>query len=775
MLVGVGLLFTACSCSPDVPDADSSSQEASRAKGSVSEVPAFVRHFFPDLQARLVLVHSEDTTLPLDRFRSAIDSLWLRPFFRKWVTLNVETKTDNEVTAADFAEADVLVIATAAVPVRLSFLGEDLPLSWGDDGFRFLGKDYSERLDVFIMGHPHPHSETHGLYLLMGNDADDLLDHLPIAQSRGYHLFDRGKRVVTGSWKDGAPPWTIDPDAHRDLERERTAVEATPHFRFYVHDQALDAPALQAFAADTERRYDRVAAFLGDRLVSTPPVEYYLYERFEDKGIFFGDFVTTYGIVLPDVQHVSFAQHEVHRALGDELDADDWPREVLLLMRAALGRPSAAFLEIGLGLYFSEGWQQEGYAYWAARLVQADQVPPLAELLDDERETYLSPFIVEALAGSFVDYLLQTRGKESFLKQYADGILSSEEQQTLERGWHAFLNGLAERYRSVIEAQRAAFPAPAAFQKGFNYAPNPGSHGYLTRSSDASLARLHGLGVNAVALVPYASTPHDKPTVLLPERRINGENDEAMVHAILDARRLGLTVMLKPQLSVPGWTGDLDMTSAADWDRFFFYYERWISHYAFLAELYGVEILCVGTELVQAALQHEARWTRLVGKLRRLYSGKLVYASNWGSEFETLTFWDHFDYIGLDNYYPLSDKDDPTDEELRQTAETVAQKIEALSARFNKPILMTEIGFPGSVAPWKRPYQQKDSAPEENGQAQARGYEAWFRALHGKPWLAGLYWWKWFSYDPAVNRSADYVPQRKVTERVIEQWYGQAW
>ncbi|MEE8292315.1 MAG: hypothetical protein V3R80_12620 [Candidatus Tectomicrobia bacterium] len=773
-MVGLGLLVTAFSCSSPAPEAVSETPDPALPDSVAAEVPAFVKQYFPDLEARVVLIQGETAAIALDSVRSRIAGRWLPRFLQQWVTLNVASQTDTAALASDLGEADVVVVATPAAPVDLSFLGEALPFSWEDEGFRFLDKVYTGPRDLLIMGRAPRQFGQHGTYLLIANDAGLLLEYLSIVRSNGYHLFRDAKRVVTGGWLEEPPSWAIDTRRHRDYDDEIAFVEETPHFRFYVHKEAPAAAVLQTYIGETEKRYDRLADFLGASIADVPPVQYYLYQRFEDKGVFFGDFQTSYGFVIPDVKHVSFEQHEVHRALEGELDTDDWPRDVPLWTRAVLGKPATAFLETGLGLYFSEGWQRQGYAYWAARLYQARQIPPLAELLRDDPASFLSPFIVEALAGSFVAYLLEAWGKERFLEQYTQWTPGEGQQQTLERGWQAFLKDLAGRYQQAIDANRQAFPRPAAFQKGFNYAPNPGRDGYLTRSSDASLARLQGLGVNAVALVPYASMPSDAPGVLRPERRVNGEHDGAVVHAILDARRRGLTVMLKPQLSTNGWTGDIAMTSAADWDQFFLNYERWISHYALLAEFYGVEVLCVGTELVQATTQHEARWVALVEKLRTLYSGKLVYAANWGSEFETLTFWPHFDYIGLDNYYPLSDEDDPTDEVLRQAAEAVSRKIEAIALQYDRPVIFTEIGFPGTVAPWKIPYR-RDGPPDAEGQGQARGYEAWFQTLHGKSWLAGIYWWKWFSYDPDENPSTDYVPQRKATERVIEQWYMRPW
>jgi hypothetical protein len=238
------------------------------------------------------------------------------------------------------------------------------------------------------------------------------------------------------------------------------------------------------------------------------------------------------------------------------------------------------------------------------------------------------------------------------------------------------------------------------------------------------------------------------------------------------AQALGFKTMIKPQIWVRGsWPGDIEMTTPEDWDAFFGYYEQWIGHYAMLAELFDVEILCVGTELSRATIGHEERWEDLARRLRSVFSGRLVYASNWGEEFENLRFWEAFDYIGLDNYYPLSDNVDATEADLRKGAKDVVNRIEKVQKRFKKPLILTEIGFPSTDKPWILPFDENRNAPV-NPEHQALCYRIMVEALTGRDWLHGVYWWKWPSHlGRGGMEQKGFTPNEKPAEQVVANWY----
>ena len=100
-------------------------------------------------------------------------------------------------------------------------------------------------------------------------------------------------------------------------------------------------------------------------------------------------------------------------------------------------------------------------------------------------------------------------------------------------------------------------------------------------------------------------------------------------------------------------------------------------------------------ELAKLTHGHRHRWQTLIEDIRQLYSGKLVYAANWGKEVQQVDFWDLLDYIGVDFYYPLSAHEHPSDEELEKGFEAALGQVRALHERHRKPVILTEIGYDG--------------------------------------------------------------------------------
>jgi hypothetical protein len=252
------------------------------------------------------------------------------------------------------------------------------------------------------------------------------------------------------------------------------------------------------------------------------------------------------------------------------------------------------------------------------------------------------------------------------------------------------------------------------------------------------------------------------------------ENDESVIHSIRTAQDLGMTVMLKPQIWLRGgWPGDIRMKSEEDAQAFFAHYYRWIRHYALMAEHLEVPLLCIGTELRQMTVGHEAAWVEMIRRLRKLYSGRLLYAANWHGEFDRLTFWRHLDYIGVNSYYPLSGKDDPAQGELAEGFRHAIDQIRAVYERYEKPVLITEIGFTSTPAPWREPHAPGRRKPV-NLRDQARSYEIAFEGLSKETdWIRGVYWWKWPSdLGQGGSDHTGFTPNGKPAEAVVRKWYG---
>jgi hypothetical protein len=255
-----------------------------------------------------------------------------------------------------------------------------------------------------------------------------------------------------------------------------------------------------------------------------------------------------------------------------------------------------------------------------------------------------------------------------------------------------------------------------------------------------------------------------------------GESDEGIATTTRLARQQGVKTLLKPHLWIrQGWPGDVQMKSDTAWQKWFSNYEKFILHYAALAEKSHIEILCIGTELQQTT-PREREWRMLIAKIRKVYKGRLIYAANFHEEFERIRFWDALDYIGIQAYFPLAKNPHAPVSELVKNWEGPVAAIEKIHAKFNKPVIFTEIGYrsdaDAAVEPWRWP--QHTEGVTVSNQAQSNCYEAFFRAVWNKPWLAGAYFWKWYPHGPHRQPEIDFTPQGKPAEKIMAENFKKA-
>ena len=247
--------------------------------------------------------------------------------------------------------------------------------------------------------------------------------------------------------------------------------------------------------------------------------------------------------------------------------------------------------------------------------------------------------------------------------------------------------------------------------------------------------------------------------------------DNSLETALNNARGLGMDVMLKPHVDVGAdsttWRGYISFSNETDWQAWFNSYKNFISHYAEFAENKGIKLLCIGTEL--KGTTHRNEWQDIINSVRQKYSGRITYASNW-DEFNNIQWFDKLDYIGIDAYFPLTNSNDSTLEELIEAWQPHLLQIDQNYETFRKPILLTEIGYRSTDGANKAPWLAKIDLGE-----QADCYQAAFQVLWGKPWFYGLYFWNWTT-EPNQGglNNEDYTPHGKPAENIIRQWFSKS-
>lgn len=291
--------------------------------------------------------------------------------------------------------------------------------------------------------------------------------------------------------------------------------------------------------------------------------------------------------------------------------------------------------------------------------------------------------------------------------------------------------------------------------------------------TEAELAKLSTLNINWISQTPFGwqRSPTSPEIVMHPtgEKIWWGESDEGIAETARLARAQNIKTLLKPHLWVgKGWPGDIAMSTEAGWDAWFSNYEKFILHYAELAERNHIDILCIGTEL-QRTISREKEWRTLIRKIKSVYHGRITYAANFHLEYETISFWDELDFIGIQAYFPLAKTKDAQLDELLEGWKSPLESIEKVQMHFNKPVIFTEIGYrsthDAAVEPWQWP--NKEHSTQACYEAQAACYRAFFQSVWNKKWFAGVYFWKWYPQGPRRMGSIDFTPQNKPAEKVL--------
>ncbi len=303
----------------------------------------------------------------------------------------------------------------------------------------------------------------------------------------------------------------------------------------------------------------------------------------------------------------------------------------------------------------------------------------------------------------------------------------------------------------------------------------------------ADLQELADRGVNWIVQTPFGwQRVADRPELALirGDQGWWGERDEGIARTTEHARSAGLKTLLKPHVWLRGrdsevWRGDIAMRTEADWRVWFGAYREFMLHYAVLAERLGIEGLSVGTEL-HGTVHREAEWRDLIAQVRAVYGGKLTYSANWYREYAEVGFWDALDWIGIQGYFPLSDREFPTVEELADGWKEPLDALGALARGEGKPVVFTEIGYKSvpftAQEPWVWTDRRARITDARAFEAQASAYQAFFEIVWPEDWVAGAYFWKWYPSNgmPGRGRSGDFTPQGKPAEEVLARWYRSA-
>jgi hypothetical protein len=183
---------------------------------------------------------------------------------------------------------------------------------------------------------------------------------------------------------------------------------------------------------------------------------------------------------------------------------------------------------------------------------------------------------------------------------------------------------------------------------------------------------------------------------------------------------------------------------------------------------------------------HSERWSKIIGDVKDRFDGRVTYKTNWWYTAE----WDpaskaafeekmnnslfgEVDFISIAAYFELSDRQVNSAEQLADSLlssnvhdrrQNIAEEIERLHKRWNKPIFFGELGFPKREYAARNPWNP-DPSGTYNGTEQANGFEA-YRRTFTQDWFMG------FSVF-AIGEDGDdkrYYPSEE-SAQVIRSWF----
>ncbi|MCP4261395.1 MAG: hypothetical protein GY774_28420 [Planctomycetes bacterium] len=288
----------------------------------------------------------------------------------------------------------------------------------------------------------------------------------------------------------------------------------------------------------------------------------------------------------------------------------------------------------------------------------------------------------------------------------------------------------------------------------------------LSGDSDRSLARAKEDGCNWIALCVWWFQDNINSTTITSDYTRFSATPESIIHAINQCHEQGMKVMLKPMVDCRdgNWRGNINPSN-----NWFSEYQEFINFWAQLAQENNVEMFCIGCEFTKT-VSWSSSWKNIIQNIRTYYSGPLTYAANHGNE-QNVNWWNDLDYIGIDAYYPLTNKNNPTLNELKSAWDNRADSIENWrnSNWRNMKIIFAEVGYQSVDGTNRTPWNMNSSTDLRE---QAECYDALLSVCRKRSWWLGAFWWNWETNpDAGLDGSHSFTPQNKPAEEIMINHY----
>jgi Ca2+-binding RTX toxin-like protein len=306
---------------------------------------------------------------------------------------------------------------------------------------------------------------------------------------------------------------------------------------------------------------------------------------------------------------------------------------------------------------------------------------------------------------------------------------------------------------------------------------------FSSLSAAQAFQTIASLGSNSIALTARIWTQSKTSTSVFADPA-KTESDTSLLAGFQAAHAAGLSVVFKAAISPLDGT-PTHALAPSDAASFFASYKTEIVHLATIAQQGGVETFVIGNEMGSlTGSQYRAYWTDIISAVRQVYQGELTYAAAT-DEASKVSFWDQLDTIGVNTYPPLTSSTTPTVQDLIHAWSEVpfnpyyaaafeykspVDFLHSLSLQYNKPVLMTEVGYRSIDGTAISPGSWTTSGTA-NESAQADAYNAFFQVwtANGGSWFKGVELWQW-DLNNQYN-STGYSVMGKSAEALVSQYF----
>jgi hypothetical protein len=566
-----------------------------------------------------------------------------------------------------------IVVGTLALP-RVGVLLDHLAVLHGaragGEGFRFQEQYFADEGDVLIATFEDPERPGLPVTLFSGNSVEAIaasLGDLAPAWRPWIQCYRKGELALSGPLQLNGSILT------HALGRGIARTGALPQGNVALPVPS-DAPWLTGSAAvdvSEERVREYVAraaaarASIGTFIAASelPNVEVNLHAYPEQ--------------MVPRVGHarlgaVNPITRAVHVLCASGVPDDGGAAVAEACALAALGEPVHPWLLTGASVDAADRYFGVELDRWIAWLTTSGRLGDrAADPTEPDWSADRSPHLRVPLQAALFRFLRETRGDEA-VRQIWHGTRGLVVDAALREQFQQFLARVAAPFAKEFEARRSV-PVPRratnAFAKGVALEASNARlfAGYGSKTFESAVDALPPLGVNTLSITSYLVDEPDPPEFAgFRNRRTFGpvEGDLGLFCALWQARARGLATWLDPHwLSAPAgsyrgsWVREREDTIAEFARR----YAAFVEHYGLLAELCGVEVLSIGSDIHETAIVvsegrrsipaavewKRAAWSHVMRAARDVYGGRLTYVTSSLEELPKIEFWPLLDAIAF--------------------------------------------------------------------------------------------------------------------------------